>query len=205
MTHLAENEYAALYVPGAVHPSHPPALHRGRPVPVDAGERRGPAHRGVHEARARERRRAPGLDGDDPGLAAVAARAGGLHAGFVPAVGARRGTFLEYLAFVERYAPDPVTADIARRARVDEARHVAFGVEHARHSLGADPDRAGELRAAVERRAAYLADASGQSPHVEEALVDPRRRRHHAEQDPRRRPRPCASSMTRCTAAVSHG
>ena len=44
------------------------------------------------------------------------------------------GTFLEYLAFVERYAPDPVTADIARRARVDEARHVAFGVEHARHA-----------------------------------------------------------------------
>ena len=80
-------------------------------------------------------------------------------------------TAAQYLAFVERYAPDPVTADIARRARVDEARHVAFGVEHARHYLGADPDRAGELRAAVERRAEYLADASGQSPHVEEALV----------------------------------
>jgi hypothetical protein len=81
------------------------------------------------------------------------------------------GTFLEYLAFVERYAPDPVTADIARRARVDEARHVAFGVEHARHALAVDPDRVGELRMAVERRAEYLADASGQSPHVEEALV----------------------------------
>jgi hypothetical protein len=26
---------------------------------------------------------------------------------------------LEYLAFVERYAPDPVTADIARRTRID--------------------------------------------------------------------------------------
>ena len=45
------------------------------------------------------------------------------------------GAFLEYLSFIERYAPDPVTADIVRRARVDEARHVAFGVEHARHFL----------------------------------------------------------------------
>jgi hypothetical protein len=81
------------------------------------------------------------------------------------------GAFLEYLAFVERFAPDPVTADIVRRARVDEARHVAFGVEHARHYLAADPDRAGVLRAAVERRAAFLADASAGSPHVEEALV----------------------------------
>ena len=53
------------------------------------------------------------------------------------------GTFLEYLAFVERFAPEPVTADIVRRARIDEARHVAFGVEHARHYLAADPDRAG--------------------------------------------------------------
>ena len=67
------------------------------------------------------------------------------------------GTFLEYLAFVERFAPEPVTAEIARRARVDEARHVAFGVEHARHYLGADPDRVTELVEAVRRRADYLA------------------------------------------------
>jgi hypothetical protein len=81
------------------------------------------------------------------------------------------GTFLEYLAFVERFAPEPVTAEIARRARIDEARHVAFGVEHARHYLRADPDRVTELFEAVRRRASFLADASGTSPHIEEALV----------------------------------
>ncbi len=81
------------------------------------------------------------------------------------------GAFLEYLSFIERYAPDPVTADIVRRARVDEARHVAFGVEHARHFLEADPERGEVLRASVERRASFLADTSAGSPHVEEALV----------------------------------
>jgi hypothetical protein len=64
-----------------------------------------------------------------------------------------------------------VTADIVRRARVDEARHVAFGMGHARHYLEVDPDRAAVLREAVERRAAYLADVAGGAPHVEEALV----------------------------------
>jgi hypothetical protein len=72
---------------------------------------------------------------------------------------------------VERYAPDPVTADIVRRARTDEARHVAFGVEHARHYLASDPDRGDELRQAVEQRAAFLSQTSGATPHVEEALV----------------------------------
>lgn len=92
------------------------------------------------------------------------------HASFLLSV-LGEGTFLEYLAFVERFAPEPVTAEIARRARIDEARHVAFGVEHARHYLRSDPDRVTELFEAVRRRASFLADASGTSPHIEEALV----------------------------------
>jgi hypothetical protein len=64
-----------------------------------------------------------------------------------------------------------VTVEIVRRARIDEARHVAFGVEHARHYLRADPDRVTELFKAVRRRASFVADASGTSPHIEEALV----------------------------------
>ena len=64
-----------------------------------------------------------------------------------------------------------MTADIVRRARIDEARHVAFGVEHARHFMAADPERGELLRGAVERRASFLAETSATSPHVEEALV----------------------------------
>jgi hypothetical protein len=40
------------------------------------------------------------------------------------------GTFLDLLRFLHRHAPDPVTADVARLAVRDEARHVAFGVAH---------------------------------------------------------------------------
>lgn len=37
------------------------------------------------------------------------------------------GTFLDLLRFLHRYAPDPVTAQVAQFAGRDEARHVAFG------------------------------------------------------------------------------
>lgn len=38
------------------------------------------------------------------------------------------GTFLNLLRFLELYAPDPLTAQIAGLVAQDEARHVAFGV-----------------------------------------------------------------------------
>ncbi|MFJ7150281.1 hypothetical protein ACIQVT_19075 [Streptomyces sp. NPDC100445] len=38
------------------------------------------------------------------------------------------GSFLNLLAFLERYAPDPVTQRITHLVRQDEARHVAFGL-----------------------------------------------------------------------------
>ena len=36
------------------------------------------------------------------------------------------GTFLDLLQFIEDHAPDPVTAEVCRRARADETRHVTF-------------------------------------------------------------------------------
>ena len=69
------------------------------------------------------------------------------------------GTFLSLLWFIERYAPDPVTATVARLAAQDEARHVAFGLAHlsqhlsarARLSARASPTRcaAGTTRSAT--------------------------------------------------------
>jgi len=171
MTHLAENEYAALYVPARflprIHPHFTEVVLFLSTQVVDEA-------RHIEAFTKRALANGGGLQFStamtQTSLKSLLEQEDFTQASFLLSV-LGEGTFLEYLAFVERYAPDPVTADIARRARVDEARHVAFGVEHARHALAADPDRAGELRTAVERRASYLADASGQSPHVEEALV----------------------------------
>ncbi|MGH2640537.1 MAG: ferritin-like domain-containing protein [Actinomycetota bacterium] len=171
MTHLAENEYAALYVPARFIPRiHPHfaevALFLATQVNDEA--------RHIEAFTKRALANGGGLQVSSAmtqtSLRSLLEQEDFSHASFLLSV-LGEGTFLEYLAFVERFAPEPVTAEIARRARIDEARHVAFGVEHARHYLRADPDRAAELFDAVRRRASFLADASGTSPHIEEALV----------------------------------
>ncbi len=81
------------------------------------------------------------------------------------------GTFVDLLRFVLRYAPDPVTADVARLALRDEARHVAFGVAHTAHAARADPSYLGVLRQAVERRHAALLDTAGLNAEVFDSLV----------------------------------
>ncbi|HET8773855.1 MAG TPA: ferritin-like domain-containing protein [Thermoanaerobaculia bacterium] len=92
------------------------------------------------------------------------------------------GTFLDLLAFVERFAPDAATAELSRRARADEARHVHFGMAHVRHSLAHDATLYPRLEAAVRRRAATLAGIGGVPAPVQDALTiyaagggDPRR------------------------------
>ena len=50
------------------------------------------------------------------------------------------GTFLSLLKFLHEYSPDPVTAELARLAHRDEARHVAFGTEHVRYVLQTVPE-----------------------------------------------------------------
>ena len=53
MTFIAQNEYAALYVPAAFLPHVNPRLRGGRHVARRPHPRRGPPHRGLHQARAR--------------------------------------------------------------------------------------------------------------------------------------------------------
>src|SRR5207247_3105791 len=71
------------------------------------------------------------------------------------------GTFLNLLSFIERHAPDPVTASVAHLALQDEARHVAFGLAHLEHQLTFDPGLRSQLRAAIERRHHALQSTSG--------------------------------------------
>ncbi len=81
------------------------------------------------------------------------------------------GTFLDLLRFCEEFAPDPVTKDVVRRARQDEARHVAYGVAHLKHQLQQHPENMNRLLEAVESRADAIAATSGTTPFVMEALA----------------------------------
>lgn len=81
------------------------------------------------------------------------------------------GTFLDLLRFIEDHAPDPVTAEVCRRARADESRHVHFGMAHLRYYLSQDPGHYEELRRAVQERAAFMSSVAEVSPRVQQALA----------------------------------
>lgn len=81
------------------------------------------------------------------------------------------GTFLDLLSFIERYAPDEATAELTRRARNDESRHVHFGLAHVRHALSHDASLYPRLEAAVRRRATTLAGVASVPAPVQDALT----------------------------------
>ena len=81
------------------------------------------------------------------------------------------GTFLDLLSFIERYAPDEATAELVRRARNDESRHVHFGLAHVRHALAHDGSLYRRLEEAVRARAATLAGAASVPAPVQDALT----------------------------------
>lgn len=81
------------------------------------------------------------------------------------------GTFLSLLWFIERYAPDPVTAAVARLAAQDEGRHVAFGIAHLTQHLNNDPSYRPRLADAVRRRHDALQHTAGLNAEVFDALV----------------------------------
>lgn len=81
------------------------------------------------------------------------------------------GTFLDLLTFIEDHAPDEVTAEVVRRARSDETRHVRFGLVHVRHALAHDPSLFARLEAAVRKRATTLANVGGAPEPLQDGLT----------------------------------
>lgn len=170
MTFIAQNEYAALYVPSAflpqVNPGYPEALLWLASHVHDEAR-----HIEVFTKRA--------LIGGHPGYALAATelslrtlldeRSFSGAALLLNVLG--EGTFLDLLRFVERHAPDAATAAAARLAHRDERRHVHFGISHIRHVLAADPDQAAALVTAAEQRASKLTSLSGLSPLLAEGLT----------------------------------
>ena len=170
MTFIAQNEYAALYVPAGflpdVNPGYPEMLMWLA------------AH--VHdEARHVEVFTKRALIGGQPSHA-LASTELSLHtllderdfsgaALLLNVLG--EGTFLDLLRFVERHAPDAATRTAARLAHRDEVRHVHFGISHVRRAMGVEPDRRRALIGAAERRADKLSEMSGLSPLLTEGLT----------------------------------
>jgi hypothetical protein len=81
------------------------------------------------------------------------------------------GSFLSLLWFIERHAPDTLTATVARLAGQDEARHVAFGLAHLHHHVTLDPGLGARLAAAVHRRHEALRYTPGLNAEVFDALI----------------------------------
>jgi hypothetical protein len=169
MTFIAQNEYAALYVPARflpqVHPSYTEVVMWLASHVHDEAR-----HIEVFTKRA--------LIGGYHGFA-LASTELSLHsllaepdftaaALLLNVLG--EGTFLDLLRFVERHAPDAATAAAARLAHRDERRHVHFGISHVRHVVDGDPQRRAMLVRAAEQRAAKLTELT-LSPLLTEGLT----------------------------------
>jgi TusA-related sulfurtransferase len=170
MTYIAQNEYAAYYVPArylaVVHPAYVEVLmwlashvhDEARHVEVFTKRALLGGYR-AHALASTELSLHTLLQEQDFTAAALLLNVLG------------EGTFLDLLNFIAVHAPDAATATAARLAHQDERRHVQFGISHIRRRLGLDPDERNALAAAVERRAARLASLDGLNPVVTESLV----------------------------------
>jgi len=170
MTFIAQNEYAALYVPAGFLPNVNPQLAElllwlGSHVHDEA------RHIEVFTKRA--------LAGGQAGYALASTELSlstlleerDFTASSLLLNVLGEGTFLDLLKFIARHAPDAASAAAARLAHRDERRHVHFGVSHIRRAIDHDPELRTMLVAAAEGRAAKLVSLSGLSPVFLEALT----------------------------------
>ena len=170
MTYIAQNEYAALYVPARFLPQVNPRyaevlIWLASHVHDEA------RHVEVFTKRALAGgARAYALASTDLSLHSLLDESDFSAAALLLNV-LGEGTFLDLLRFVERHAPDAATAAAARLAHRDERRHVQFGVAHVRRRLELGPDERNALVAAAEARAAKLTSLSGLSPMLSESLI----------------------------------
>jgi hypothetical protein len=148
MTFLAENELSALYVPSRFLPRvHPAFVETAQFLATQLADEarhievflRRARMRGVSSATTAHSLRAL-LDPEDF-----------TEATFLLSV-LGEGTFLDLLRFIEEHAPDEATRELTRRARLDEARHVRFGIIHVRHALEHDPQLYPRLEQLVRTR-----------------------------------------------------
>jgi TusA-related sulfurtransferase len=171
MTFLAENEYSALYVPAKwiarIHPHFAETiLFLSTQVSDEA------RHIEVFVKRALAN--GGGLQfssaSTEASLKTLLDQEEFVQASFLLSV-LGEGTFLDLLRYIERYAPENTTREIARRTRLDETRHVNFAVSHIRQALRSDSKLTQALERSIAERAGALSGMKGLNPLVEESLV----------------------------------
>jgi hypothetical protein len=171
MTYLIENETAALIVPSRfIAQLHPHFREVMQVLAVQAADEA--RHIEVFTRRARLRRNSLGLStaSGQTSLKTLVDEPDFAIASFLLSV-LGEGTFLSLLWFIERYAPDPVTAAVTRLAAQDEARHVAFGLAHLGQHLSREPDFRPRLADAIRRRHDALRHTAGLNAEVFDALL----------------------------------
>jgi TusA-related sulfurtransferase len=171
MTFLAENEYSALYVPARFLPRINPQFSE---VVLFLSTQMMDEARHIEAFTKRALANGGGLQysaaSTQLSLKTLFEQHDFTTASFLLSV-LGEGTFLDLLRYIETHAPDPVTAEICRRARADEARHVHFGMAHVRYYLAQGSEHYEELRATVRQRAAYMSAVTEVNPRVQEALA----------------------------------
>jgi hypothetical protein len=171
MTYLIENETAALLVPSRfVSQLHPHFREVMQVLALQAADEA--RHIEVFTRRALLKRKELGLStaGGQASLKTLVEEPDFAIASFLLSV-LGEGTFLSLLGFLERRAPDPVTAAVCRLAAQDEARHVAFGVAHLREQISQDSGILPKLANAVRRRHDALRYTAGLNAEVFDALL----------------------------------
>jgi hypothetical protein len=171
MTYLIENETAALIVPSRfIAQMHPHFREVMQVLAIQAADEA--RHIEVFTRRALLKRPQLGLStsAGQASLQTLVMEAHFATASFLLSV-LGEGTFLTLLWFIERFAPDPITATVCRRAAQDEARHVAFGMSHIRDHMLAQPGLRDSLMNAVRQRHEALRHTAGLNAEVFDALV----------------------------------
>jgi hypothetical protein len=171
MTYLIENETAALIVPSRfIAQMHPHFREVMQVLAIQAADEA--RHIEVFSRRALLKRPQLGLStsAGQASLQTLIMEAHFATASFLLSV-LGEGTFLTLLWFIERFAPDPITATVCRRAAQDEARHVAFGMSHIRDHMLTQPGLRDSLMNAVRQRHEALRHTAGLNAEVFDALV----------------------------------
>lgn len=171
MTYLIENETAALLVPSRfVAQLHPHFREVMQTLALQAADEA--RHIEVFTRRALLKRKQMGLStaGGQASLKTLVEEPDFTIASFLLSV-LGEGTFLSLLWFLNRHAPDPVTAAVCRLAAQDEARHVAFGMAHLHEQILRDPGVLPKLANSVRRRHDALRNTAGLNSEVFDSLV----------------------------------